>query len=403
LFFEKRGEKKLGSKIKDAREQGFLRYALKYIVDNRMGEDLEDPTTQIVEYIPESFYPYLSKALFKLCSDPLWISKERIVENFARRVEVFPFGSFIDEKNRVIVTIDIDSMRNRIALTVRGPFKNRNRAFVEELSRCFINTFRRGYFSIHEGLIEEESVEDFPEWDTLSLEPDKKRLIEMEVFKHLGVTSILKGQGFKSSLSILFYGEPGTGKTHTIRAIVKKLTRQNVPVFNLTGLPAESFLGTVRYLDFMPEAVFIYEDVESLGSELSRKPNPWEFSAFLSLLDGLDSKEKRIYIFTTNFYESLDPAVLRPGRMDVKMKFEATPSEVIGSLVPHLSSLPKEVGTAIKSIVREYNLNFAEAHWLMKHIIKRNAIGEGIKDIKEILKFLNRYGRAERKQVGFEK
>jgi len=53
------------------------------------------------------------------------------------------------------------------------------------------------------------------------LEPDKKRLIEREIFKHLGVTSILKGYGFKSSLSILFNREPGTGKTHTIRAIVK--------------------------------------------------------------------------------------------------------------------------------------------------------------------------------------
>jgi mitochondrial chaperone BCS1 len=40
------------------------------------------------------------------------------------------------------------------------------------------------------------------------------------------------------------------------------------------------------------------------------------FSGFLNAIDGVRSQEGRIIIMTTNYKERLDPALLRPGRVD---------------------------------------------------------------------------------------
>lgn len=44
--------------------------------------------------------------------------------------------------------------------------------------------------------------------------------------------------------------------------------------------------------------------------------NALTFSGFLNSIDGVRSQEGRIIIMTTNFKERLDPALLRPGRID---------------------------------------------------------------------------------------
>lgn len=44
--------------------------------------------------------------------------------------------------------------------------------------------------------------------------------------------------------------------------------------------------------------------------------NALTFSGFLNAIDGVRSQEGRIIIMTTNYKEKLDPALLRPGRVD---------------------------------------------------------------------------------------
>jgi mitochondrial chaperone BCS1 len=44
--------------------------------------------------------------------------------------------------------------------------------------------------------------------------------------------------------------------------------------------------------------------------------NALTFSGFLNAIDGVRSQEGRIIIMTTNYKDKLDPALLRPGRVD---------------------------------------------------------------------------------------
>jgi mitochondrial chaperone BCS1 len=52
------------------------------------------------------------------------------------------------------------------------------------------------------------------------------------------------------------------------------------------------------------------------------------FSGFLNALDGVASSEERIIFMTTNHLQELDPALIRPGRVDVPVLLDdATPSQ----------------------------------------------------------------------------
>jgi chaperone BCS1 len=56
------------------------------------------------------------------------------------------------------------------------------------------------------------------------------------------------------------------------------------------------------------------------------------FSGLLNAIDGVASAEGRIIVMTTNHVERLDPALIRPGRADVKMLFDNATSEQAGRL-----------------------------------------------------------------------
>jgi len=71
----------------------------------------------------------------------------------------------------------------------------------------------------------------------------------------------------------------------------------------------------------------------ALERPTSRRTNPprsWvTLAGLLNALDGLISEEGRIVFATTNFIEVLDPALIRPGRMDVKVQYNLATHEQI--------------------------------------------------------------------------
>lgn len=53
------------------------------------------------------------------------------------------------------------------------------------------------------------------------------------------------------------------------------------------------------------------------------------FSGLLNCLDGVASTEERLVFMTTNYLDRLDPALIRPGRIDVKKEIgHATPHQL---------------------------------------------------------------------------
>ncbi|CAN1269925.1 26S proteasome regulatory subunit 4 homolog B [Linum perenne] len=117
--------------------------------------------------------------------------------------------------------------------------------------------------------------------------------------------------GIKPPKGVILYGEPGTGKTLLAKAVAHSTSATFLRVVGSELI--QKYLGDgpklVRELfrvadDLSPSIVFI-DEIDAVGTKR----------------DGFDSRGDVKVILATNRIESLDPALLRPGRIDRKIEF----------------------------------------------------------------------------------
>jgi mitochondrial chaperone BCS1 len=119
----------------------------------------------------------------------------------------------------------------------------------------------------------------------------------------------------------LLHGPPGTGKTTLVLAAAGEL-KLSVAVLTLSNrlMSDESLRALV---DALPAAtILLIEDVDCVLKE-KRETNDVTrvtLSGLLNALDGVSSREGRVLFLTTNHPERLDPALVRPGRVDRKVE-----------------------------------------------------------------------------------
>ena len=151
---------------------------------------------------------------------------------------------------------------------------------------------------------------------------------------------------------ILLYGPPGTGKSTLIRALITEYMEKyknnvNSPLYlkNVGDLPG---VRNEAYEMSMKPRMIVIEDIDAASlqkredkifddkkkgptvevSEISYEDDESDYirrsfgkinvslSEVLNTIDGVSNLENVIYIFTTNHIDHLDPALIRPGRID---------------------------------------------------------------------------------------
>ncbi len=161
-------------------------------------------------------------------------------------------------------------------------------------------------------------------WDDVGGLTDIKQAIREYVELPLTRPELMESYKIKSGRGILLFGPPGCGKTHIMRAAANEL---NVPMQIVNGPELVSALAgqseaavrdvLYRARENAPSIVF-FDEIDALASKESmRTPEVSRaVSQFLTEMDGLRPKDKVIIIATTNRPQTLDPALLRPGRFD---------------------------------------------------------------------------------------
>ncbi|KAF2290791.1 hypothetical protein GH714_015476 [Hevea brasiliensis] len=167
-------------------------------------------------------------------------------------------------------------------------------------------------------------------FDTLAMNLELKKAIIDDLDRFLARKDFYKRVGKAWKRGYLLYGPPGTGKSSLIAAMANYLN------FDIYDLELSSVFSNVELrrllLNTTNRSILVVEDIDCHSEVRDRSkimkeeqlnpkkyPKAFTLSTLLNCIDGLwsSSGEARIIVFTTNHKEVLDPALLRPGRMDM--------------------------------------------------------------------------------------
>jgi len=139
-----------------------------------------------------------------------------------------------------------------------------------------------------------------------------------------------KDHSFNYKRGYLFYGKPGTGKTSFIKALANYYNKR-LYYFNLSEIGGIKELKKLLF-DLAENVFIVFEDIDILSATEKREEtknklksdnsSSISLQSLLSLLDGDDLPDGTVIFATTNYYENLDPALIRDGRFDVKKELK---------------------------------------------------------------------------------
>ncbi|MFS7989477.1 putative ATPase, AAA-type, core, P-loop containing nucleoside triphosphate hydrolase [Helianthus anomalus] len=151
---------------------------------------------------------------------------------------------------------------------------------------------------------------------TLAMDADVKESVMNDLNRFVERKEYYRRVGKAWKRGYLLYGLPATGKSSLIAPMANYL---NFDIYDLEL--ADMTNSMLRQLLLASEL----HDRAGVNAVTENRPRGYRqqhrvtLSGFLNVIDGLWSScgDERIIVFTTNRKEKLDPALLRPGRMDV--------------------------------------------------------------------------------------
>jgi ATPase family associated with various cellular activities (AAA) len=148
-------------------------------------------------------------------------------------------------------------------------------------------------------------------------------LLESNLAGFIGVRDGIRKLGLSAKKGLLFYGAPGTGKTHTLHYLAGALPGHTTLVITAeqVGL-LEHYFKLARFLQ---PSIIVVEDVDLIARERTQMRGAGEemlLNKLLNEMDGLREDAEVIFILTTNRPDQLEPALAsRPGRIDQAIEF----------------------------------------------------------------------------------
>jgi cell division protease FtsH len=188
---------------------------------------------------------------------------------------------------------------------------------------------------------------------------DEAKEILREIVDFLHNPEKYREIGAKMPKGALLVGPPGTGKTLLAKAVAGEA---NVPFFSISGSEfVEMFvgMGAAKVRDLFKQAnekapciVFI-DEIDAIGQKRDGRiggndEREQTLNQLLTEMDGFDGTKGVVILAATNRPESLDPALLRPGRFDRRVPVE----------LPDLQGREEILKVHAKNIKYDPNIDF---------------------------------------------
>uniref|UniRef100_A0A7N0RC96 AAA+ ATPase domain-containing protein n=1 Tax=Kalanchoe fedtschenkoi TaxID=63787 RepID=A0A7N0RC96_KALFE len=259
-------------------------------------------------------------------------------------------------------------------------------------------------------------------FDTLAMDPDTKEEIMNDLRDFASGQSFYQKTGRAWKRGYLLYGPPGTGKSSMIAAMANFLG-YDIYDLELTEVHTNSELRKLL-MKTSSKSIIVIEDIDcsinltnrnaaannssnsnkspktrhqcdsEMGSgamEETGSNNTITLSGLLNFTDGLWSccGSERIFVFTTNHVEKLDPALLRSGRMDMHIFMSYCSFKSLKILLKNYldygeGDLEQSVWDELEQVVDKARMTPAD---VSEHLIKyRRDKAKAVRELIEVLK-----------------
>ena len=209
----------------------------------------------------------------------------------------------------------------------------------KEEERCMVNNLRGTPMSVGnlEEIIDDNhgiiSTSSFVDKD--QLEPGCSVLLNHKESVELSLThpEYYEEMGIKPPKGVILYGPPGTGKTLLAKAVANQTTATFLRVAGseliqkYLGDGPKLVRGLFRIAEQHAPSIIFIDEIDAVGTKRYDSNSGGEreiqrtMLELLNQLDGFDSRGDVKVIMATNRIETLDPALIRPGRIDRKIEF----------------------------------------------------------------------------------
>ncbi|MFE5581989.1 proteasome ATPase [Kitasatospora sp. NPDC056531] len=270
---------------------------------------------------------------------------------FERIGEIVTLKEILEDGERALVLGHTDEERVvRLAEPLRGATVRAGDALLLEPRSGYV------YEVVPKAEVEELVLEEVPDIDYRQIGglSNQIELIRDAVELPYLHADLFKEYELRPPKGVLLYGPPGCGKTLIAKAVANSLAKK---VAEVTGRPqGKSYFLNIKGPELLnkyvgeterqirlvfqrarekagegtPVIVF-FDEMESLfrtrGSGVSSDVENTIVPQLLAEIDGVEGLENVIVIGASNREDMIDPAILRPGRLDVKIKIERPDAE----------------------------------------------------------------------------
>ena len=247
---------------------------------------------------------------------------------------------------------DLKNMQEKIPTEVLDKIKVSRNDFLEALKKVEPSAMR-------EVLIKKPHVK----WNDIGgLKEAKDKLREL-VELPLMRPDLYKAAGIKSSKGILLYGPPGTGKTLLAKAVANESNANFISVkgpeliSKWVGESEKHVREIFKKAKQVAPAIIFFDEFDSIsksrGSGFGNDSSEKVVNQLLTELDGVEELENVIVIAATNRRDLIDPALLRPGRIDAQVELPMPDEETRKEIFKvHMKDMPVEKGISVEEMAK---------------------------------------------------